>query len=298
MATDRRVLQTGDAKHAPYTIVFVANPALEAPWRSGQFIADAMPSNKAAFDASVAYALDCILGRLPGQAEVFMGDPAIGPHIRVESIRETGLPATPNNALAGESPLGQLLAPRRDEAVAFVRRHEVEPDVVFVISSSTVYSRASAFGTTDDVTRAGTPFVLDGANNTHWHFAEIPGTAALHHTNRSLTPLHEFGHAASSYQSGFVDDLYVDGVKQLNRRVGRPIPAQFATYAGAAYLSDLGRGGLGYPPSWKSYHCQHMVPALPAAMDDYTAVANPLLCRHDEMTIAYMADRLIAKIGR
>jgi hypothetical protein len=298
MALDIQVIQAGAAKADPYTIVFVANPALEAPWQTGNFIADSMPANKAGFDAAVSFAIDCIFGRLPTQAEVFMSSPAIGANVRIVSIRETGLAATAANALSGESILGRLLAPRRNEIVAYVRAKSIQPDVVFVVSASTQYTRASAYGTTDDTTRGGTAFTRDGAASTHWHFPDIPGTAVLHETTRSLAPLHEFGHASSSYQSGFVADLYVDGNAELNRKVKRPIPAIFGTYAATTHSSDTARAGIGYPPNWTSFHCQHLVPALPSAMDDYTGTANPLLCRHDEITVRYLTDRLVAKIGR
>jgi hypothetical protein len=298
MALDIQVIQAGAAKPRPYTIVFVANPVLEAPWQSGSFIVDATPANKAAFDAAVGFAIDCIFGRLPGQAEVFMASPAIGANVRIMSVRETGLPVLAANALAGESNLGQLLAPRRKEIAAYVRAKGIESDVVLVISASLEFTRASAFGTTDDTTRGGTAFTLDGSGNTHWHFPSIPGTVVLHETTRSLTPLHEFGHASSSYQSGFVTDLYVDGSAELNRKVKRPIPAIFGTYATTTHSSDTARAGIGYPASWTSFHCQHLVPALPSAMDNYTSVANPLLCRHDEITVRYLTDRLVAKIGR
>jgi hypothetical protein len=298
MALDIQVIQVGAAKTDPYTIVFVANPALEVPWQSGNFVADSMPGNKTGFDAAVSFASDCIFGRLPGQAEVFMSSAAIGANVRIVSIRETGLTPIATNALAGESPLGRLLAPRRNEITAYVRAKGIQPDVVIVVSASSQFTRASAYGTTDDTTRAGTSFMLDGLASTHWHFPSIPGTAVLHETTRSLTPLHEFGHASSSYQSGFVADLYVDGTPELNRKVNRPIPPIFGTYAATTHPSDSARGGIGYPAHWMSFHCQHLVPALPSAMDDYTGTANPLLCRHDEITVRYLTDRLVAKIGR
>ena len=50
--------------------------------------------------------------------------------------------------------------------------------------------------------------------------------------------------------------------------------------------------------AWSSYHCELLNAAAPAAMDNYWQTANPLGCRHDAITVAYLTDRLIAKIGR
>lgn len=300
MATDLQVIREGDTgKSDPYTIVFVANPAIEAPAGSGMFVVDPICGNKAAFDAAVAHAVDCLFARLPMQAETLLADPSIEPHVRVVSLRITGLPATSANTLVGESAFGLMLVPRRNELSAFGAA--VVPsvvDLVIAVSDSAKYTRESAYATTDDTAKGGTPFVLDGSAGTHWHFPDIPGTAALHKTTRSMTPLHEFGHAASSFTSGFVQDLYTDAKKaEINCLIGRPIPGTFRTYNGSAFASDPTRGSLGYPPAWTSYHCDRAAPP-PSLMDDYTVAANPMHCRFDQISAAYLRDRLVAKIGR
>ena len=296
---DFRVLRAGDTtKPNPYTICFVANPALEAPWQSFTFIPDAMPSNAAAFDASVGYAIDCLFGSLAGQAERLLSDPSIGPFVRIVSLRVTGLPATAPNALVGESPLGLLLAPRRMEMTAFVRRFDIVPDVVLAVSQSTTYTRESAYPTTDDDAGPGDAFVVDRATFFHRHNCAIPGTVALHESSRSVTPLHEFGHAASSFTNGQITDLYVDSLPALNCKAGRPIPLGFGSMQAATFSTDPLRAGLGYPPSWRSYHCELIDPSRPAVMDNYTTVADPLACCHDRITRQFLVDRLAAKIGR
>jgi hypothetical protein len=130
----------------------------------------------------------------------------------------------------------------------------------------------------------------------------IPGTVALHTTSSSLTPLHEFGHAASSYSNGSVTDLYVDSPPALNNKRGRPIPGSFANYAGSALASDSARDGIGYPASWQSYHCELHDAALPAVMDDYwlasTGAGGPEACQHDKITRAFLRDRILAKMSR
>lgn len=291
-----RILQAGAASAHPYTIAFVANPVLKD--RSGSIATDPILSNQAGFDACVTFAVDCLYGRLAGQTENFLADPAIGTNIRIVSIFETGLAVTDANSLVEESDFGQMISPRRDQYLPYLLRHSIHADVAYAISGSTRYSRASAYGTTDNTAGAGTPFVLDGVTRMHWHFPLIPGAVAMHVTANSLTPAHEFGHAASSYSSGFVTDLYVPNTAvNFNVRIGPPIPLLFATYDGTAYPSDPTRDGLGYG-NWNSYHPGLVNTAAPALMDNYTTQANPLVCRHDAITRAYLRDRLIAKIGR
>lgn len=302
MATnvDKKILRPGDTTKAdPYTICFVANPALESPWRSFSFITDPMPANAAGFDATVQYAIDCLFGTLPGQAEQLLADPRIAPFVRIVSLRVTGLPANDPNALVGESPLGLLLAPRRTQMASFAAGFlGFTPDVIFAVSESSTFTRESAFPTTDDDAGPGTAFQLDGLPQSHRHNFLVPGTAAIHVSTRMITPLHEFGHAASSFTNGQVVDLYVDSPPALNCKVGRPIPPSFGSLDVTALASDAARDGLGYPAAWRSFHCQLLDLANPAVMDDYTAAANPLDCRHDAITRAFLLDRIAAKVGR
>ncbi|MDP9170269.1 MAG: hypothetical protein M3N54_06610 [Acidobacteriota bacterium] len=296
---DLQVLLPGDpAKANPYTICFAANTALETPWQSFSFSADPMPLNSAAFDAAVRYSIDCLFGNLPGQAEQLLSDLRIAPFVRIVSLRVTGLAVSDANSLVGESPLGQLLAPRRTQMAAFVNSFGITADVIFAVSQSSKYTRESAYPTTDDDTGPGDPFQLDGAARSHRHNFRIPGTVALHVSSRSLTPLHEFGHAASSFTNGQITDLYVDSPPALNCKTGRPIPISFGTLDTLAALSDPTRDGLGYPPGWRSYHCELINPSLPAVMDDYINSGNALACRHDAITRRFLTDRIVAKINR
>lgn len=297
MPTQIQILQPGNTSRPnPYTIAFVANPVLKD--NSGGLAIDPIMTQQAAFDACVLFAIDCIWGRLPGQTENLVSDPAIGPHIRIVSIFETGLPPVNANSLVEEDDFGFLIAPRRDNYAPYLATHGMSPDVAFAISASGRYNRASAWGTTDDTARPGTPFTLDGQAMQHWHFPEIFGTVALHVTSRSLTPAHEFGHAASSYNAGFITDLYVPNTSpNFNVRIGRPIPPQFATYDGTVFTPDPTRDSLGYG-GWNSYHPSLVGPSVPAIMDNYTTQPNPLVCRHDTITRAFLRDRLLAKINR
>jgi hypothetical protein len=57
MAPVIRVIRPGDTtKPNPFIICIVANPVLEAPWHSGQFITDPITASQSSFDSSAAYA--------------------------------------------------------------------------------------------------------------------------------------------------------------------------------------------------------------------------------------------------
>ncbi|MGH7174555.1 MAG: hypothetical protein ACRELF_17750 [Gemmataceae bacterium] len=89
-----KVLRKGTKKPNPFTIVLVANPALETPWKSGTFAADPMTANQAAFDACTQYILDALFGTLPNQREALLADPTITANVRVVSLFVPGLPAS------------------------------------------------------------------------------------------------------------------------------------------------------------------------------------------------------------
>jgi hypothetical protein len=244
-----KVLRPGDEarKSDPFTIVLVANPALEAPWKSGAFIVDPVMSNEPSFDGAVQYIQDALFGNLPGQREVFLGDPAIAPHVRVVSLFESGLPAEDANALVAQDGVSNLLVARRSRFVPFLNRSGLKADVVYAVSASRSHHRSSAWFTSDDDTRPGTPFTLDSVALYHHHYNLIPGTVAIHTTSSSLAALHEFGHALSSYTNGSVVDLYVDSNVALNNKRGRPIPPTFATYNGPRWQPTPLATGWGIP---------------------------------------------------
>jgi hypothetical protein len=62
-----KVLRKGAKKLDPFTIVIVANPVLETPWKSGTFVVDPMTSNRPAFNACAQYIRDALFGTLPSQ---------------------------------------------------------------------------------------------------------------------------------------------------------------------------------------------------------------------------------------
>ena len=296
-----RFVRPGDtSKQDPFTICIIANPALEAPWKSGQFIRDPITSSPPAFASSVQYIVQALFGTLPNQAERFLGDPAIAPKVRVVSLFVTGLEVADANSLVAQDSMSNMLVARRTAFTPFLARYGLAADVAYAISASDTHTRASAWYTTDDDGRGGVPFTLDGINLSHRFYSLIPGTIAQHSSSTSLTALHEFGHALSSYSNGMIVDLYVDSGPGANNKRGRPIPGQFAVYNGTSFASDSTRDGLGYPAGWQSYHCGLIDPALPAVMDNYWLASGgvPNQCQHDEITRQFLLDRVRAKLGR
>ena len=293
------VLQEGDAgKPQPFTITIISNPSLERPLGSGNFVADSITTDQQAFDACAQYIKNALLGRLPGQRELFLADPAIGPCIRIVSLFVTGLNLEDANSLVGEQ--ADLLVARRNVFNGFLIRYRLQADVAYAVSQSEINTRASAWYTSDDDTRPGVAYSLDGTTLYHRYYNLIPGMVAIHSSSSSLTALHEFGHALSSYTNGKIVDLYVDDGTGVNNKTGRPIPAQFAVYNNSTYASDSIRDGLGYPAGWQSYHCELIDPALPAIMDDYWQAPDgvPEHCQHDRITRQFLIDRVLAKISR
>jgi hypothetical protein len=295
-----KVLRQGASKQNPFTIVIIANPALEAPWKSGMFVVDPIAAGQKAFNACARYILDSLWGRLPNQREALLADPTIDPHVRVVSLFVPGLPAVDANSLVAQDDISNLLVARRSQFVPFLRGHSLQADVAYAVSFSATHTRASAWPASDDDASPGCPFALDGVTLFHRHLCLIPGTVAIHANSTSLTALHEFGHALSSYSNGAVVDLYVDSVPGLNNKHGRPIPAAFATYSGIALPADPARDGLGYPAGWQSYHAELLDTTIPAVMDDYWKAPGgaPEHCLHDRITRQFLRERLVVKVNR
>ncbi len=293
-------LQTGDVtKQNPYVIAIIANPALETVTDSGVFASDPILTNLAAFNSAASYVFDVLFGRLPGQAEKLLADPNLGTRIRVVSIFDSTLSAIDANALVTQFP-PNIAEPRRDRFKPFLANYQIEADVAFAVTASPTHDRASAWYTSEDTTKAGTPFLVDGAGFAHWHYCTVPGTVALPVSSHSMTALHEFGHAASSFTDGMITDQYVDSPNGLNIKLGRPIPTVFGTVDAVSYNSDKTRDNLAYPPTWQSYHPELSDPAVPSLMDNYWAAAGgiPEKCRFDRLTRQFFLDRLQAKLSR
>src|SRR4051812_37728540 len=92
------VMRPGAAKTDPFTVLVIANPALETRWKSGAFAVDPIVANQASFNAAARYVVDALFGGLPNQAEAPLADPAIAPHVRVLSLFAAGLPPADRHA--------------------------------------------------------------------------------------------------------------------------------------------------------------------------------------------------------
>jgi hypothetical protein len=302
MAITFREIRPGSPKANPFTIVVVANPVLEAPWRTGAVMIDPIIGQLAAFQAAAAYIESSLFGGLPGQREAVLAEPSIANAIRIVSLYDDAVPTDLAHALVAQDGNSNTLIARRSVFNAFLAQYpdfNITPDVVYAVSASPTHTRASAWFTSDDDGRAGVPFTLDGNPYFHRYYNQIPGTIAIPVTANSLTAIHEFGHAISSYTNGMIVDLYVDSTAGLNNKLGRPIPLNFCDYNSTVYGSDTIRDGIGYPGSWSSYHCALIDPACPAVMDNYwQSSSGPVTCQHDQVTRKFILDRVTAKAGR
>src|ERR1051325_4547897 len=247
-----RVLYTGAAKDRPYTIAFVANPAIQT--EAGAFTADPVLTNRADYHSVVAYCLRNLLT----VTEDLLRQSGWDGQIRFVSVFDRTLSAVDGNALAHELP-PNLMETRRAGLNGFLLQYREVADIVLVIHGSTTHDRATAWFTTDDGAKPTGALTYDGAARTPGRFPPIPGSAALplDMDRTGLTPLHETGHAASDFDNGRVIDLYSDGLTAgfvVNRKTRAmptdPVPANFATYNGTVFASDPGRDGLGYPSPW------------------------------------------------
>jgi len=299
------VLYSGRPKPSPYTIVFVANPAIESQ-AGDTFNADPVLTNRAGYHSAVAYCLQNILR----ETEDLLRAGGTDAQMRFVSVFDATLAAQQENALAHEVSPNIMETPfnRLGVLASFLTRFHEVADVVFVLHGSTTHTRASAWFTRDDNSRPTVPFTYDGVARQHGRFSSIPGSCAIPVTEdtTAMTALHEFGHAASDFNNGRVVDLYVNGTaggfmanKKFRAQATDPVPANFATYNGTNYNSDPNRDALGYPATWTSYHPQPIDATRPNLMDNFfLSFDTPLRCRLDQLTYAWMRDRLLAKLGR
>jgi len=251
------------------------------------------------FTDCAEYLFKSVFGKLPGQGDKLLARSPHAAKVRFHSMYVWGLVANGATALMGEETASGtgILNPRRDAISRMLKYMDVNPDVVFVVSNSPTHKRASAYPATDDTTRKGVQTSYQGSPFIHYHWHSVPGMAAIHATeSTALTGAHEFCHAFSSYPNAFITDLYVDGNAAFNRKVGRPVPALFAEYAGSNYGTDV---DYPYPVGWQTYHGVREDANNPALMDNFwKGSPAPNACRNDSLTTAFLLDRLAAKVAR
>src|SRR5579862_377419 len=290
---ERRVLYSGGLRDNPYTIVFVANPAIIDA--SGNTTADPVLTNRSGFHDTVRYCLKCLLTL--NESYLYSGNRDAG--IRFVTIFDPSrTPSTATTLVKGDAP--NICEPIRDVIGPFVINYTEEADIVYAITGSTIYNRASAWFTTDDAGRGTAGFTYGGVAHHNGLFASTPGTIALplDADQTGPTPLHELGHAASDFDNGRVIDLYVDGGagpfninKKFRAKSTDPVPASFDNYNGTSYQSDINRDHLGYPAGWTSYQALLADDSRPNLMDNYWfAFDDPLKCKLDGLTLQYFLD--------
>ena len=97
--TTVRTLYSGAPKTAPYTIAFVANPAIETE-AGGSFSADPVLANRAGFHAAVRYSLRNLLT----ETEDLLRQANLDSNIRLISIFDETVATNDANAMAHELP--------------------------------------------------------------------------------------------------------------------------------------------------------------------------------------------------
>ncbi|HEX2317283.1 MAG TPA: hypothetical protein VHJ17_26280 [Thermomonospora sp.] len=294
-----RTLYPGAPKANPYTIAFVANPAIEAA-TGGTVTADPVLQDRPGFLGAVRYSLR----NLFTEDEDLLRQGDLDRHIRLVALFDASRTPSLDNALAHEVP-PNLMETRRDRVAPFLRYYRIAADYVSVLYSSTTHDRATAWSTSDDFEHGTADFTYDGVTRRHGLLTRVPGSAAIPisvSVGGEMTAFHEFGHAGSD-GGAFVTDLYVDGTdvainKKRRALATDPVPATFANYNGTDHAADAGRDSLGYPATWTSYHPELIVPTRPNLMDNYFLTTQPRACRFDRLTYAWYSDRLRAKVFR
>jgi hypothetical protein len=299
-----RLLQPGETKPRPYTIVFVANPGIQTA-AGATFTADPILANRVGYHTVVDHAYH----NLFAVAEDLLSAGGMDSRFRIVSIFDATKPANSTNSLAHEIPASTTMETRRSVLAPFLSQYGVTADMVFVIHGSTTHIRASAWFTTDDAAQGGLSYSYDGVQRLHGFFPRIPGSAAVPVSvdTSGMTVLHEFGHAASDFVGGKVTDLYDDGGagagflvnKKFRSLSSDPVPGTFSNYQGTNFNGDSARDGLGYPSTWRSYHAEPIDGSTPNLMDNYwQAPVDPQHCRFDQLTYQWFRDRLNAKLSR
>jgi hypothetical protein len=296
----RRVLYSGRPTTGAYTIAFAASPARMDGTTA---VSDGILSDRPAFHGLVSHCLNNLLTL----DEDLLRSGNVDRLLRFVAIFDTTRSADANTALvASRSP--DLLDPRRAQQGPYVSGYWERADIVYGVSASPTFTRASAFAVIDEASPSGGNYVLDGTARVHGLWAATPGTIALS-TNMDttgLTAIHEFSHAASE-SATWVWDLYTDpgsGAVDINKKFRAaatdPVPANFGTFLGTTYAADSMRDSLGYDAAWMSFHPALRVTNRPNLMDNYWLApgGHTLECRLDNLTYDWLSRRIRVKANR
>jgi hypothetical protein len=296
----RRVLNSGRPVTGAYAFVFAASPAR---MDGTSTVSDGILSDRPAFHQVVAH---CIQNLLTLDESLLRAD-NLDRLLRFVAVFDDTRQADVNTALlASRAP--NLINPLPDAAAAYVGAYWERPDIVYAVTDSATFTRASAQAIVDAAPTNAGPYTYDGTNRGHGLRPRRPGVIALS-TNMDttgLTAIHEWGHAASE-ASAWVWDLYVDagsGTFDVNKKFRTlatdAVPANFATVDTTTYAADASRDSLGYPADWRSYQPALRVANRPNLMDNYwqAAAGGVLQCRFDPLTFDWLLRRTRAKANR
>lgn len=312
-APEIKILQPGDtSKTNPYTIVIMNNPAITSEDGLNR---DPINDAREKFDKSTDYIYANLFAKLPGQAENFLADKSIADKIRVVSLW-INAPADESHSFIEIK--GQFQARQTAITIFFADLNKkypdlnVNPDVVLAVTGWEHIYKATAFAAREENCRNGIKFWFDKNSYTHCFTSDQPGAVAINVEDDSMTALHEFSHAASSYYNGYVDDL--DG-KELKcncrltvnkkRKGWFERRKEFAIY----YLdgADPNDPKNHYALDKSETRTEKGIfapvkinPEFPALMDNYHEAknGNAEKCRHDQLTSQFLLDRIRAKTMR
>lgn len=319
-----RLLYAGEDKLHPYTIAFVANPLLatRAPTALNPahlvFRADPILADRLGFQRGV---VSCLKGLFAGEEDILQRD-GIDSRIRLVSVFGAPLPlGAPESLLAANSLIIELperaVDIRRNILSSFLARFTteagaVEADIVVIINGSATHTQSKGRPTDDSLTLGGTDveYDLDDLVLRHRPFARIPGSVSLDVAMdpESPTIIHEFCHAASEVNNGWIVDVDFDP-RPTNAKFtinlkyrdapGGVVPTNFATYNGTIFKSNPSRfEGTPYPAGWSAFHPLAFDDHQHNLMDHWLDHGRRLHCRLDHLTRTWLRDRLDVKLSR
>jgi len=290
------VLLPGRAKASPFHLVFIANPWIERD--NGSLERDGILNDHAAFARAVA---DSMLA-LFSFSEVLLH--AYAHELRV-TTRFQARPRALASALCHEVPADYMEVVQA-RLPPYLSAVGLQADVCALVFKSARRHLDVASLMQDDPASDGLRFEYDGTPRHHRRRAAVPGALSLSAPTQTLTPLHEFLHAASDFSgAGRVIDLYVDnppfGFEANSKRralATDPVPGGFARMHGHDYASDPARTAAGGYGAFRTYHPALVDPLRPNVMDNYFLADDQRRCRLDALTLRWFRDRLEHKQGR
>ena len=285
-----RVLWTGSTTSVPpYTLLFLANPAVER--RNGTVVRDPIQTARPAYHRAVADAIGHLFGGsesllLPYAADIWIVS------------RFAPAPVAAASALVSQHPGGEAWS-EEARVAAHLATIGQTVDHCFVVFRSTTHSRDTTTAAQENPHSGGRTYTFDARTGHHLRVSSVPGTTALSTPTDPVTALHEFLHGMEELIDLYVDTAPAAAATNRKRRASAHVarPAAYATLDGIPYRTDPARDGLGYG-RWLSYHAELVDRRRPNVMDDYFRADTALRCRLDLLSLRLARDRLEIKLRR